>query len=272
MRILHATSEMYPLIKTGGLADVSISLPNALSDLGQDVRILLPAYRDVLACCGDFHILAIREIKLGDTVHHVRILEIQPPQAAVPVWLVDCPDLFDRPGNPYVDEYGNDWVDNAERYTCFSMVAAQICLGEIDLDWRPDVVNNHDWQTGLVAAFLHGQKGAPRTIFTIHNLSYPGLFSFAEYQRLQLPPAWWNPEGIEFYGEFSMLKAGLVYSDAINTVSPTYAREILTPEFGYGMEGVLNHYHYKLSGILNGLDTRTWDPANDGPDPDGDGQ
>lgn len=263
MRILHATSEMYPLIKTGGLADVSISLPNALAELGEDVRILLPAYRDVLAACEDFHILGMSEIKLGDTVHHVKILEINPPEAAMPVWLVDCPDLFDRPGNPYVDANGNDWPDNAERFTCFSMVVAQISLGQIDLKWRPDVVHNHDWQTGLVAAFLHDQKGAPRTIFTIHNLSYLGLFSFPEFQRLQLPAGWWSPESIEFYGNFSMLKAGLVYSDAINTVSPTYAREIMTPEFGYGMEGVLNHYHYKLSGILNGLDTKTWNPATD---------
>jgi starch synthase len=143
------------------------------------------------------------------------------------------------------------------------MVAAQISIGQIDLKWRPDVVHNHDWQTGLVAAFLHDEPHAPRSIFTIHNLSYLGLFPSEEYVRLQLPMSWWNPEGLEFYGGFSMLKAGLVYSDAINTVSPTYAKEILTPEFGYGMEGVLNHYHYKLSGILNGLDSRTWDPASD---------
>ncbi len=263
MKVLHATSEMFPLIKTGGLADVSLSLPNALSEQGTDVRILLPAYRDVLAFGHEFRIRGISEIQLGGNLHHVKILEIHPEQAAVPVWLVDCPELFDRPGNPYVDSSGHDWPDNAERFTCFSMVAAQICTGQIDLGWKPDVVHSHDWQTGLVAAFLHGQADAPRTIFTIHNLSYTGQFPREEYVRMQLPMEWWHPEGLEFYGGFSMLKAGLVYSDAVNTVSPTYAREILTPEFGYGMEGVLNHYHYKLSGILNGLDTKTWDPSRD---------
>jgi len=263
MKVLHATSELYPLIKTGGLADVSYSLPHALKAHGADVRILLPGYREVLQHIDDFHIIGWCNVQTAGKVRHIRILEVLPDDFEVPVWIADCADLFDRPGNPYVDANGFDWPDNAERYTCFSQVAAQIGAGQIGLDWQPDVVHSHDWQTGLVAALLSQQADPPRTIFTIHNLSYTGYFSHEEYMHLQLPMQWWHPEGVEFFGGFSMLKSALVYSDVITTVSPTYAKEILTPSFGYGMEGVLSHYQDKLTGILNGLDTHTWDPSVD---------
>jgi len=264
MKVLHATSEMYPLIKTGGLADVSYSLPRSLKAHGADVRVLLPGYQEVL----NHHIDDYRDIcrcqfQMAGKSFHLRILEIMLDRLDVPVWVVDCPDLFDRPGNPYVDSNGMDWPDNAERYACFSQVAALIGAGQTDIPWQPDVVHSHDWQTGLVSAYLSQQPNPPRTIFTIHNLSYGGNFSYDEFTRLQLPEEWWHSDGIEFYGGFSMLKAGLVYSDVITTVSPTYAKEILTPSFGYGMEGVLAHYQDKLTGILNGLDTETWDPAVD---------
>ena len=263
MKILHATSELYPLIKTGGLADVSQSLPRALKAHGEDVRILLPGYREVLKQVDDFHIIGWSTVQVTDKVHHFRILEILSDDSDVPVWLADCADLFDRPGNPYVDAEGLDWSDNAERFACFSQVAAQIGAGQIGLEWKPDVVHSHDWQTGLVAAFLSQQVNRPRTVFTIHNLSYAGHFSHEEYMHLHLPMQWWHPDGVEFYGGFSMLKAGLVYSDVITTVSPTYAKEILTASFGYGMEGILSHFQDKLTGILNGLDTETWDPSVD---------
>lgn len=263
MKILHVTSELYPLIKTGGLADVSRSLPHALKAHGADVKILLPGYHEVLKRIDHFRIIGWCSLQTADKIRHIRILEVQPDNFEVPVWLADCADLFDRPGNPYMDANGFDWPDNAERYTCFSQVAAKIGADQTGLDWQPDVVHSHDWQTGLVAAFLNQQPEPPRTIFTIHNLSYIGHFSREEYMHLQLPMQWWHPEGVEFYGGFSMLKAALVFSDAITTVSPTYAREILTPEFGYGMEGILSHCQNKLTGILNGIDTRTWDPAAD---------
>jgi starch synthase len=263
VKVLHATSELYPLIKTGGLADVSNSLPNALKAHGADVRILLPGYREVLQNIDDFHIIGWSTVQTAGKLRHVRILEVMPDGFEVPVWLADCADLFDRPGNPYVNADGFDWPDNAERYTCFSQVAAQIGAGQIGLDWQPEVVHSHDWQTGLVAAFLSELADPPRTVFTIHNLSYTGYFSHKEYMHLQLPMRWWHPEGVEFYGGFSMLKTAIVYSDVVTTVSPTYAKEILTPTFGYGMEGVLQHYQGKLTGILNGLDTHTWDPSVD---------
>lgn len=263
MKVLHATSELYPLIKTGGLADVSHSLPKALKAHGADVRLLLPGYRDVLNQTDGCHIIGRCTVQGAGKQRQFRILEVRQKDTEVPVWLADCSDLFDRPGNPYVDANGLDWPDNAERYACFSQVVAQIGADQIDLKWQPDVVHCHDWQTGLVAAFLSQQTAPPRTVFTIHNLSYTGNFSHKEYTQLQLPAEWWHPEGVEFFGGFSMLKAGLVYSDVITTVSPTYAREILTAEFGYGMEGVLKHYQHKLTGILNGLDAETWDPSVD---------
>lgn len=263
MKVLHVTGELYPLIKTGGLADVSRSLPDALSAHGADVRILLPAYREALQYVKQFNVVARCNVHIAGRARCVRLLEIQPDGFKTPVWLADCADLFDRPGNPYIGADGLDWPDNAERYACFSQLAAHIGAGQTGIEWQPDVVHSHDWQTGLVAAFLSQQAKAPRTVFTIHNLSYSGHFSHDEYQRLQLPMQWWQQDGVEFYGGFSMLKAALVYSDAITTVSPTYAKEILTPAFGCGMEGVLTHFGDKLSGILNGLDKDVWNPSSD---------
>jgi len=263
LKVLHAISELYPLIKTGGLADVGFALPHALKHLGEDVRILLPAYSDVLKSVGDYELIGGCDVRGMRDIHHVRILETKPHGFQVPVWLAECAELFGRPGNPYLNAQGVDWEDNAERFSCFSQVAAQLGAGYTEIDWLPDVVHAHDWQTGLVPAFLSLYEHQPRKVFTIHNLAYTGQFSHEDYLRLHLPVSWWHPDSIEFYGGFSMLKAGLVYSDVITTVSPSYAKEILTPAFGYGMDGVLNHYQDKLSGILNGIDTDTWDPAKD---------
>lgn len=263
MKVLHCLSELYPLIKTGGLADVGYALPHALQQQGVDVRILLPAYREVLKTVEEFHIIGRCRVQGVGKIHHVRLLEVKPSGFDVSLWLADCSELFDRPGNPYLNSEGFDWDDNAERFSCFSQVAAQIALGETEIDWIPDLVHAHDWQTGLVPAFLSQAARPPASVFTIHNLAYSGQFSHEEFMRLRLPTSWWHPAGVEFYGGFSMLKAGLVYSDHVTTVSPGYAREILTPAFGYGMEGVLSHYQHKLSGILNGIDTATWNPADD---------
>lgn len=263
MNVLFASSEVWPLVKTGGLGDVAYSLPKALEAQGQDVKIIVPAYREVLKSCTDLKILGWMDSPYGTQVSSIRLIEAQHPQFDTPVWLVDCQGLFDRVGNPYVNSEGNDWADNAERFTQFCWAVSQIATGQVLPDWRADVVHANDWQCGLIPAFLDTHDHRPKRIFTIHNLAFGGHFSQQSFQSLRLPEAWWSPEGVEFYGGFSMLKAGLVYSDAITTVSPTYAKEICTSAFGYGMDGILSSRSYKLSGILNGIDEKIWDPADD---------
>ncbi len=263
MKVLFASSEVWPLVKTGGLGDVSYSLPEALHKHGVDVRLVLPAYRDVLQQLKSFEILGWLTISIAGITHAVRILQTSHEKFTMPVWLVDCQPLFDRPGNPYVHEEGYDWPDNAERFSVFSKAVAMLAMDTLNQGWKPDVVHTNDWQSGLVSAYLDNEIERPRRIFTIHNMAYGGYFSHDEFNRLRLPSLWWHAEGVEFYGNFSMLKAGIVYADAVNTVSPTYAKEICTPEFGYGLEGVLTHRRYKLSGILNGIDTQQWNPQTD---------
>ena len=263
MNVLFVASEAYPLIKTGGLGDVVYSLPHALHAQGLDVRLVLPGYRALLCQLEQVRILGWFDVRGTEGIHSARILETRHPDFAFPLWVVDCPPLFDRPGNPYMSAVGQDWLDNAERFTVFSRVAALLGQDALNLGWQPDVVHMHDWQTGLTAAFLHEQTVRPKTVFTIHNLAYGGHFSHGDFVRLQLPSHWWSPEGIEFHGGFSMLKAGIVYADAVTTVSPTYAREICTPAFGYGLEGLLQSRQAKLHGILNGIDTHVWNPATD---------
>jgi starch synthase len=263
LKILFVASEAYPLVKTGGLGDVLYSLPHAVHARGADVRLLLPGYRALLRQLEQVRIVGWIDVRGAEGIDSARILETRHPDYAFPLWVVDCPPLFDRSGNPYINANGQDWPDNAERYTVFSRVAALLALDALDLGWKPDVVHAHDWQTGLVAAFLAEHPGRPKTVFTIHNLAYSGYFPHGDFVRLQLPSHWWSPEGVEFHGGLSMLKAGIVYADAITTVSPTYAAEICTPEFGYGLDGLLLSRSYKLHGILNGIDTRLWDPHTD---------
>ena len=263
MRVLFVASEAFPLVKTGGLGDVVYSLPRALNAQGADVRLLLPGYRDVLSQLDEIRILGWLTVQGADRQHDVRMLEAMHPAFDIPLLVADCHSLYDRPGNPYLHPDGYDWPDNAERYTVFARAAAMMATDALGIDWRADVVHSHDWQSGLVAAFLSLEADRPRSVFTIHNLAYGGHFANDEFMRLQLPGHWWTGEGVEFYGSFSMLKAGLVFSDAITTVSPTYAEEICTPAFGYGMEGVLQANQHKLSGILNGIDTELWNPSTD---------
>lgn len=263
IKILYVASEAYPLIKTGGLGDVVYSLPHALHAAGADIRLVLPGYRALLRQLDQARFLGWLNVRGAEGVLSVRILETRHPDFAFPLWIVDCPALFDRAGNPYVSASGQDWPDNAERFAVFSRIAALLALDGLDRGWRPDVVHAHDWQTGLVAAFLADQPARPRTVFTIHNLAYGGYFTHGDFVRLQLPSHWWSPESVEFYGGFSMLKGGIVYADAVTTVSPTYAAEICTPEFGYGLDGLLLSRQHKLHGILNGIDTTLWNPATD---------
>jgi len=259
--ILFVSSEVHPIIKTGGLADVSGSLPLALKALRRDIRILMPAYADALD-----KIRKPREItrlQLPGSAAPVRILETKLKGSSVPVWLVDAPELFNRPGNPYLDEKGQDWPDNAQRFTLFARAAVAIAMGKAGLDWRPDLVHCNDWQSGLVPALLHLQAKRPATVFTIHNLAYQGLFDWDTFASLDLPEQLWSIEAMEFYDQISFIKGGIVYADMINTVSPMYAHEICTPEYGYGLETLLKMRSDRLTGILNGVDYGQWNPARD---------
>jgi starch synthase len=258
--ILFAASEIQPLIKTGGLADVAGSLPLALHDLGVQVRLVLPAYPSVIDKL--IPLQAVTTLKVPGWGGQVRILQGS-FKGEIPVYLVDIPGLFDRGGNPYVNAHGHDWADNADRFAAFARSVVAIALGNTDIDWHPDLVHCNDWQTGLVPALLSQHGNRPTTIFTIHNLSYQGVFNYDTFRRLRLPPEFWSHHGLEFHENFSFIKGGLAFADRITTVSPSYSREILTPEFGYGLEGLLNHRQEHLHGIVNGIDDHLWDPATD---------
>lgn len=258
-RILFASSEAVPLIKTGGLADVSGSLPAALKAQGEDVRLILPAYPEAVERLGKTRVIA----RFSIDKNPVRLLEGTMPESGVIVWLVDSPKQFGRPGNPYVDAGGKDWPDNAERFTLFSKAIAGIAMGQGRVEWRPEVVHCNDWQTALVAALLEEKAGRPATVFSIHNLAYQGSFPGEIFSKLKLPPRLWHYSGLEYFGNLVMIKGGLAYADRITTVSPTYAREICTPLGGHGMAGLLTYRSGRLSGILNGVDYSIWDPAID---------
>lgn len=260
LRVLFASSEAFPLIKTGGLADVSHALPNALAALGVDVRVVLPAYRSVMAQVSGLKLLGWQKVSPnGD----VRIWQAQHSAFNLPIYLVDQAALFDREGNPYTHPDGHDWPDNPFRFAVFSRAAALLAVDALETGWRPDVLHANDWQTGLAMGCITQTARAPKTVYTIHNLAYDCQFDYAEFQHLRLPPHWWSMEHAEFFGRFSMMKAGLVFADRVTTVSPTYADEICTPEYGYGYAGILQSNRDKLSGIINGIDTAIWNPATD---------
>ena len=263
MKILFAASEAYPIIKTGGLGDVVYSLPRALKHEKADVRVILPAYRVVLEQMPQIRVAGWLEIPGIEKTHSVRILETTEQHLGVPLLLVDVASLFDRPGNPYVHPDGYNWHDNAERFAVFSRAVARLAISDKILGWQPDIVHCHDWQTGLIPACLSQYAGAPKSVFTIHNLSYSGMFSHEDFARLNLRKEWWSSHAMEFFGNFSMLKAGLIFADQVTTVSPNYAVEICTPGQGYGFDGILRSNSHKLSGILNGIDEEVWNPQTD---------
>jgi len=261
LRILFATSECAPLVKTGGLGDVSAAFPAATRALGLDARILLPGYRPVLAQLFDRREVA-RFAPRAD-FPAARLLQGQTPPG-VPLYVLDCPELYDRDGGPYQDEAGTDWVDNALRFGLLSHAAALLGSAANPLDWAPDVVHCNDWQTGLAPAYLHYADGArAATLQTIHNLAYQGIFEPQFVAALGLPPNAFTPNGVEYYGKLSFLKAGLQFADAITTVSPTYALEIQSQPLGFGLQDLLAARRDCVSGILNGIDTEVWNPATD---------
>jgi starch synthase len=257
--VLGVASEIYPLVKTGGLADVVGALPGALAGQGFDVTTLVPGYPAVLAGLGGVA-----------TVHHFDVLFGAPARlmrgrtAGLDILALDAPHLFARAGNPYSAPSGHEWPDNAERFAALAFAAAEIGHGAVG-GLRPAIVHAHDWQAGLAPAYLHfrGDRERPRTLMTIHNLAFQGQFPPATFPRLGLPASAYATEGVEYYGSVGYLKAGLYYADAISTVSPAYAAEIRTDAGGMGLGGLLRTRAADLHGIVNGIDTAVWDPAGD---------
>ncbi|MGE5540066.1 MAG: glycogen synthase GlgA [Gemmatimonas sp.] len=261
MRVLFASSEIFPLAKTGGLADVSAGLPSALGQYGVDIRLVMPGYPEAI----DRAEGRGKRIPLGNLLGtgEVALIPARSAETGLPLWLVECPALFGRQGGLYADQYGREWPDNADRFAAVCHAAARIALGSAVPTWRADVVHANDWHLGLVPALLAFQpKPRPATVFTIHNLAFQGLFPADVFPRLGLPSECFSADGMEFYGQVSFLKAGIRYADRISTVSPRYAQEILTPEFGCGLDGVLRSRANDLVGILNGVDYSTWDPSD----------
>lgn len=261
LRVLMASSEAHPLIKTGGLADVAASLPAALRELGHDARLVLPAYPRAQRQLRKPKVLC--ELRVPGSQAAVRILSGTLPDGDLPVYLVDAPEHFGREGNPYTDLSGHDWGDNAERFLLFGRVLALFAQGLPALGWRPEVLHANDWQTGLAPALIKDLEDRPATIFTIHNLAYQGLFDRATFERIGVPVGLWGLDGLEFHQRMSFIKGGIVFSDRVNTVSPTYAEEVRTPARGCGLDGLLRQIGPRFSGILNGIDYREWNPATD---------
>jgi starch synthase len=258
MRVLSVASEVFPLIKTGGLADVVGALPGALARENIEVRTLVPGYPAVLGS------LQTNEIALsiGDLLGGPA--KVVAGQArGLNLFVLDAPHLFDRSGSPYLGPNGQDWPDNAQRFAALSQVAARLGRGAVE-GWIPDIVHAHDWQAGLSPAYLHFDGATrPRTIMTVHNMAFQGVFPASLLQDLGLPPQALGIDGVEYYGGIGYLKAGLRLADRITTVSPTYALEVQTSEGGMGLDGLLRARSNDLVGILNGIDEAVWDPARD---------
>jgi len=266
MRILQVTAEIFPLLKTGGLADIAGALPLAMMAAGQDVRALLPGFPAIVAGVKDAVTVAELDTPWGDHVG-LRLGYLHTDsQPDLPVYWIDAPALYARPGNPYEDAARHAYGDNHRRFALLGWVAARLAQG-LDPRWQPELVHAHDWHAALAPAYLAfaPPSGRPRvgSVFTVHNLAYQGLFAPWHFSELGLPPAAFGLNGLEYHGQLSFMKGGLVFADRITTVSPTYAREIQTPEQGFGLDGLLRHRASALSGILNAVDDQVWNPATD---------
>lgn len=261
LQVLFVLSEMVPYSKTGGLADVGGALPLALQQLGVDVRILVPWYGRP-----DLH--EMHWFCSVNTPYSQEAAELWITPNRPGIFFLRYPDYYERDGGPYQNAQGQDWPDNPRRFALLNRVAVEMAQGRVSgLDWQPDLVHVNDWQTGLVPYLLNLETriGSPRpaTLFTIHNLAYQGRFDPAIMAELHLPAEDFHWQGTELYGAFSFIKAGLIYSDQISTVSPTYAREIQTEAFGMGLQGLLQQRSAQLTGILNGIDEVHWNPRAD---------
>jgi starch synthase len=256
--VLAVCSEIYPLIKTGGLADVTGALPAALAGEGIEVRTLIPGYPAVTGALERARTVRAEADLFGGPA---RLLSGR--AGGLDLLVLDAPHLYARPGNPYQGPDGRDWPDNAVRFAALAWVAADIGGGALE-EFVPEILHSHDWQAGLTAAYSHYRDGVrPRTVMTVHNLAFTGQVPASLLAELRLPPHAYSIEGVEFYGSIGMLKSGLWFADRITTVSPAYAAEIRTPEAGMGFDGLLRTRADVLTGILNGIDTAIWDPASD---------
>jgi phosphoglucomutase len=259
MKVLSVASEFFPLIKTGGLADVAGALPGALAVEQVEMRTLMPGYSSVKAQLPDTSIVAKFDDLFGGSA---TLRETAYGSNSTPLLILDAPHLYDRSGNPYLGKNGKDWPDNHFRFAALAWAASRIGLGLIE-GWRPDVIHGHDWQAGLMPVYLSEAEARPATLITIHNLAFQGVFPADLLSALRLPRASFTIEGLEYYGQISFLKGGLTYADHLTTVSPTYAREICTAAFGAGLEGVLRQRRAFLTGITNGIDAEIWNPETD---------
>lgn len=262
MRVLHVAAEIFPLVKTGGLADVVAALPAALAHAGADVRLLLPGMPPMLDAV--LHAKPVIDLGACFGAARVRLLRGRMPGTQLPVYLIDAPLLYRRGGGPYQAPDGTEWPDNLQRYGLLGWVAAQLGAGELDAGWQPDIVHAHDWHAAMSCAYLqaHAADGV-RSVYTVHNLAYQGLFPHEDSALLGLSATFMSPAGLEYHGQLSFMKAGLKFADRITTVSPTYAHEIATHEFGCGLDGVIRSRGAAVSGILNGIDHEVWNPAAD---------
>jgi starch synthase len=258
LAVLSVASEVFPLVKTGGLADVVGALPAALAHEDIAVRTLVPGYPAVVGALEAPVVAQRYDEFFGGPA---RLLASR--TGSLDLLVLDAPHLYARPGNPYLGPDGKDWPDNALRFAALSHAAVAVARGAIE-GYVPDVLNAHDWQAGLAPALLHyGEGPRPATVMTLHNLAFQGVFPHALLARIGLPPHAWSIDGVEYYGAISYLKAGLGLADRITTVSPTYAEEIRTPESGMGFDGLLRARAAVSCGIVNGIDESVWDPSND---------
>lgn len=256
-RVLSVASEAVPLVKTGGLADVVGALPGALAGQGWQMRVMIPAYRGVLA-----RLSQPREVWADPALFGGPARLVLGRVGTVEVMALDAPHLYNREGGPYAGAFG-DFADNPERFAALCWAAAAVARDGDSGDWRPDVVHAHDWQGGLAPAYLRYYGGAAKTVITVHNIAFQGHAAAGRLGTLRLPAAEFHREGLEYWGNISTLKAGLMTADAITTVSPRYAEELMRPEFGLGLEGVIAARSGVLHGILNGIDDGIWNPATD---------
>ncbi len=258
IEVLSVASELYPLIKTGGLADVAGALPGALSETGVTMRTLVPGYPAVTG-----KLTGGREVARFDDLFGTTGRLIAGRVEGLDLIVLDAPSLYDRPGNPYMAPDGWDWPDNWKRYAALSWVASELGLGLVD-GYRPQVIHAHDWQAGLVPAYVkYGPSSTLKTVMTVHNMAFQGTFGADIFGQLRLPPHAFSVEGVEYYGGVGYLKAGVECADVVTTVSPTYAAEIRTPDFGMGLDGLLRNRSETVFGVLNGIDMDAWNPASD---------